>query len=284
MKALATSDSLGVFMREMEKYPLLTRQEEYDLAVKHYEDGDLQAANALVVSNLRFVVKIASEYRSYGFHMMDLVQEGTVGLMRAVKKFNPYRGYRLISYAVWWIRVRIQNHIMRFWSNVRIGTTQSQRKLFQKIEGARRKLGIKAGRMEDEDISRLADHFGVTEDEISSMQTRISARDASLSLSPSEDDSPTYADAISDPSQDQERLLGELEFSAAARKSLREAMKRLSEREKKVIDERFLLEKPRKLAEIARDLGVSQERVRQIQCVAVEKLRKAMRRTPELRQ
>ena len=284
MKALATSDSLGVFMREMEKYPLLTRQEEYDLAVKHYEDGDLQAANALVVSNLRFVVKIASEYRSYGFHMMDLVQEGTVGLMRAVKKFNPYRGYRLVSYAVWWIRVRIQNHIMRFWSNVRIGTTQSQRKLFQKIEGARRKLGIKAGRMEDEDISRLADHFGVTEDEISSMQTRISARDVSLSLSPSEDDSPTYADAISDPSQDQERLLGELEFSAAARKSLRQAMKKLSEREKKVIDERFLLEKPRKLAEIARDLGVSQERVRQIQCGAVEKLRKAMRRTPGLRQ
>lgn len=284
MKALATSDSLGVFMREMEKHPLLTRQEEYDLAVKHYEDGDLQAANALVVSNLRFVVKIASEYRSYGFHMMDLVQEGTIGLMRAVKKFNPYRGYRLISYAVWWIRVRIQNHIMRFWSNVRIGTTQSQRRLFQKIEGARRKLGIKAGRMEDEDISRLADHFGVTEDEISGMQTRISARDASLSQSPSEDDSSTYADAISDPSQDQERLLGELEFSTAARKSLREAMERLSEREKKVIDERFLLEKPRKLAEIARDLGVSQERVRQIQCGAVEKLRKAMRRTPGLRQ
>ena len=138
--------------------------------------------------------------------------------------------------------------------------------------------------MEDEDIGRLADHFGVTEDEISSMQTRISARDISLSQSPSEDDSSTYADAISDPSQDQERLLGELEFSAVARKSLREAMERLSEREKKVIDERFLLEKPRKLAEIARDLGVSQERVRQIQCGAVEKLRKAMRRTPGLRQ
>lgn len=284
MKALATSDSLGVFMREMEKYPLLTKREEYDLAVKHYEDGDLQAANTLVVSNLRFVVKVASEYRSYGFQMMDLVQEGTIGLMRAVKKFNPYRGYRLISYAVWWIRVRIQNHIMRFWSNVRIGTTQSQRRLFHKIEGARRKLGIKAGRMEDEDISRLADHFGVTEEEISGMRTRISARDASLSQGPSEDGSPTYADAISDPSQDQERLLGELEFSDSARKSLREAMERLSERERKVIDERFLLENPRKLAEIARDLGVSQERVRQIQCGAVEKLRKAMRRTPGLRQ
>ena len=284
MKAVATSDSLGVFMREMEEYPLLTREEEYDLAVKHYEEGDLQAANALVVSNLRFVVKIASEYRSYGFHVMDLIQEGAMGLMRAVKKFNPYRGYRLISYAVWWIRVRIQNHIMRFWSNVKIGTTQSQRRLFQKIEGARRKLGIKAGRMEDEDISRLADHFGVNEDEISRMQTRISSRDVSLSLSPSDDDSATLADTMSDPSENQEQLLGELEFSAAAAKSLGEEMEKLPERERKVINERFLLEKPRKLAEIARDLGVSQERVRQIQCGAVEKLRKAMRRQPELRQ
>ena len=284
MKAVATSDSLGVFMREMERYPLLTREEEYDLAVRHYEEGDLRAANALVVSNLRFVVKIASEYRSYGFQMMDLVQEGTIGLMRAVKKFNPHRGYRLISYAVWWIRVRIQNHIMRFWSNVRIGTTQAQRRLFQKIEGARRKLGIKAGRMEDEDIGRLADHFGVTEEEISSMRTRVSARDASLSRGPSDDGSATPADMISDPSENQEQRLGEIEFAAAASESLGEALGKLSERERKVIDERFLLEEPRKLAEIARDLGVSQERVRQIQCGAVEKLRKAMRRKPELRQ
>lgn len=283
MKALATSDSLGVFMREMEKYPLLTREEEYDLAVKHYEEGDLRAANALVVSNLRFVVKVASEYRSYGFQMMDLVQEGAVGLMRAVKKFNPYRGYRLISYAVWWIRVRIQNHIMRFWSNVKIGTTQSQRRLFHKIEGARRKLGIGAGRMEDEDIGRLADHFGVGEEEISLMQTRVSARDASLSRSPSDDDSTAPADMISDPSENQEQLLGEIQFSAAASESLGEGLGKLSDRERKVINERFLLEKPRKLAEIARNLGVSQERVRQIQCGAVEKLRKAMRRNPGLR-
>ena len=125
----------------------LKRGRVHALAVRYYETEDLEAANKLVVSNLRFVVKIASEYRSYVFPMMDLVQEGSIGLMRAVKKFDPYKGYRLISYAVWWIRVRIQNHIMKFWSNVKIGTTQSQRKLFQRIEGAKRRLGITAARM-----------------------------------------------------------------------------------------------------------------------------------------
>ena len=149
--AVATCDSLSVFMREMEKHPLLSKEEEYTLAVRYYENGDLEAANKLVVSNLRFVVKIASEYGSYGFPMMDLIQEGSIGLMRAVKKFDPYKGYKLISYAVWWIRVRIQNHIMKFWSNVKIGTTQSQRKLFQRIEGAKRRLGITAARMEDDE-------------------------------------------------------------------------------------------------------------------------------------
>ncbi len=272
--AVATCDSLSVFMREMEKHPLLSKEEEYALAVKYYENEDLEAANKLVVSNLRFVVKIASEYRSYGFPMMDLVQEGSIGLMRAVKKFNPYRGYRLISYAVWWIRVRIQNHIMKFWSNVKIGTTQSQKKLFQRIEGAKRKLGITAASMEDDDISRLADHFGVKEEEISEMQVRASKRDLSLSESPAGDDSSaTYGEMLPDPSDNQEQVLGELGFDSLARENLREALGTLSERQKKVINERYFTESPRKLHEIARDLGVSQERVRQIQAESIGKLR-----------
>ena len=272
--AVATCDSLSVFMREMEKHPLLSKEEEYALAVRYYENEDLEAANKLVVSNLRFVVRIASEYRSYGFPMMDLVQEGSIGLMRAVQKFNPYKGYRLISYAVWWIRVRIQNHIMKFWSNVKIGTTQSQRKLFQRIEGAKRKLGITAASMEDDDISRLADHFGVKEEEISEMQVRASKRDLSLSESPAGDDSSaTYGDMLSDPSDNQEQVLGELVFDNLARENLREALETLSERQKKVINERYFTEPPRKLHEIARDLGVSQERVRQIQAESIGKLR-----------
>ena len=272
--AVATCDSLSVFMREMEKHPLLSKEEEYALAVRYYENEDLEAANKLVVSNLRFVVRIASEYRSYGFPMMDLVQEGSIGLMRAVQKFNPYRGYRLISYAVWWIRVRIQNHIMKFWSNVKIGTTQSQRRLFQRIEGAKRKLGITAAHMEDDDISRLADHFGVKEEEISEMQVRASKRDLSLSERPAGDDSSaTYGDMLSDPSDNQEQVLGELGFDSLARENLREALEMLSERQKKVINERYFTEPPRKLHEIAQDLGVSQERVRQIQAESIGKLR-----------
>lgn len=283
MKMVPAGGSFGVFMREMERHPLLTKEEEYDLAVKYYENGDLAAANALVVSNLRFVVRVASEYRSYGFHVMDLVQEGTVGLMHAVKKFNPYRGYRLLSYAVWWIRVRIQDHIMRFWSNVKIGTTKSQRKLFQKIEGAKRKLGIDGENLGDEDMARLADHFGVREEEISEMQARVSARDLSLFQSPSGNDSTTYEDMLEDPSKNPEELVGELRFNAAAKEVLREGLEKLSEREKKVINRRFLLETPSKLAEIGKDLGVSQERVRQIQSEALEKLRKNMRKKLEIR-
>ena len=272
--AVATCDSLSVFMREMEKHPLLSKEEEYALAVRYYENEDLEAANKLVVSNLRFVVRIASEYRSYGFPMMDLVQEGSIGLMRAVQKFNPYKGYRLISYAVWWIRVRIQNHIMKFWSNVKIGTTQSQRKLFQRIEGAKRKLGITAASMEDDDINRLADHFGVKEEEISEMQVRASKRDLSLSERTAGDDSSaTYGELLPDPSDNQEQVLGELRFDSLARENLREALKMLSERQKKVINERYFTEPPRKLHEIARDLGVSQERVRQIQAESIGKLR-----------
>ena len=271
--ALATCDSLSVFMREMEKHLLLSKEEEYALAVRYYENKDLEAANKLVVSNLRFVVKIASEYGSYGFPMMDLVQEGSIGLMRAVKKFDPYKGYRLISYAVWWIRVRIQNHIMKFWSNVKIGTTQSQRKLFQRIEGAKRRLGITAVRIEDDDISRLADHFGVNEEEISRMQTRVFRRDLSLSERPAGEDSATYGEMLPDLSDNQEQVLCELGFHNLAKENLREALGTLSARQVKVINERFFREPPRKLHEIARDLGVSQERVRQIQAKSVRKLR-----------
>lgn len=275
--AVATCDSLSVFMREMEKHPLLSKEEEHALAVRYYENEDIEAANKLVVSNLRFVVRIASEYISYGFPMMDLVQEGSIGLMRGVKKFNPYRGYRLISYAVWWIRVRIQNHIMKFWSNVKIGTTQSQRKLFQRIEGAKRKLGITAAHMEDDDISRLADHFGVKEGEISEMQIRASKRDLSLSERPAGgDSSATYGELLPDPSDNQEQVLGELGFDSLARENLREALETLSERQKKVITERYFTEPPRKLHEIALDLGVSQERVRQVQAESIGKLRERM--------
>ena len=140
MKTLALNSNLGAFMKEVERYPLLSRKEEFSLAVKHWETGDTESARALVNSNLRFVVRIAKSYASYDVSLMDLIQEGALGLMTAVKKFNPRRGYRLVSYAVWWIKARIHEHIMRFWSIVRIGSSRNERKLFQKIPAARRAL------------------------------------------------------------------------------------------------------------------------------------------------
>jgi len=145
MREVAVRDSLTIFLKEIEKYPILSREEENALAVRYYEDKDFEAARKLVVSNLRFVVKVASEYVTYGFPLLDLIQEGAIGLMQAVKKFNPYRGYRLISYAVWWIRARIHNFIMKSWSLVKIGTTQSQRKLFQKLGRGKKRLKIVKG-------------------------------------------------------------------------------------------------------------------------------------------
>ena len=162
---------------------------------------------------------------------------------------------------------------MKFWSNVKIGTTQSQRKLFQRIERAKRRLGITAARMEDDDISRLADHFGVNEEEISNMQTRVSGRDLSLSERPAGEDSATYGEMLHDPSDNQEQTLSELGFDSLAKDNLREALGALSARQAKVINERFLCEPPRKLHEIAGDLGISRERVRQIQAESIRKLK-----------
>ncbi len=277
MSTVAVSTPLNLFLKEADKHPLLSKQKEYDLAVDFYENKNLEAANNLVVSNLKFVVKIASEYKSYGFPLMDLVQEGILGLMHAVKKFNPYKGYRLLSYAVWWIRAKIHNHIMKFWSNVKIGTTQVQRKLFNKIEGAKRKLGLSSGELDDTDIQKIADHFSVEKKDVKSMQIRMSARDYSLDANKDEDGNTTYLDMVSDSSQNQESLVSELQFENIANKEIADAMKKLTKREQKIINERFMYETPRKLKDIGEELGISKERVRQIEAKALSKISKQVK-------
>jgi len=278
MKALALNTSLNMFLKEVDNYPLLSKQEEYDTAVNYYENGDLEAANKLVLSNLRFVIKIAGEYKSYGFPLMDLIQEGTIGLMRAVKKFNPYKGYRLISYAVWWIKARIYGHIMKFWSNVKIGTTQAQRKLFQKLGNAKRKLNIYSSRLNDEEVAKVAAHFGVKEKDVVEMELRHASRDFSLDQNiDSDDGSLNYIDILPDKGINQEQLVEEIEFSSVASEELKKGLENLNERERKVINERFYLENPRKLHEIGAEMGVSKERIRQIQKSALKKLQKNMK-------
>ena len=278
MKALALNTSMNLFLKEVENYPLLSKQEEYETAVNYHENGDLEAANKLVLSNLRFVMKIAGEYKSYGFPLMDLIQEGTIGLMHAVKKFDPYKGYRLISYAVWWIKARIHGHIMKFWSSVKIGTTQAQRKLFQKLGSAKRKLNISSSKLNEEEITKVAAHFGVKEKEVIEMELRHAARDFSLDQNVNGDDgSINYIDILPDKGINQEQIVENIEYNNIAHEELRKGMDNLNEREKKVINERFYLDNPRKLHEIGEELGVSKERVRQIEKSALAKLQKKMK-------
>lgn len=276
MQELALHDPLTVFLREIERYPVLTREEEYELAVRYYEDGDFEAAKKLVVSNLRFVVKIASEYLSYGFPLLDLVQEGTLGLMRAVKKFNPYKGYRLISYAVWWIRARIHNFIMKSWSIVKIGTTQAERKLFQKLNRAKRQLSIEGDGFADGDLKKVADLFDVKEKDVINMEMRMASRDFSLDTASSDDESLTYLDAIADYRENQEEIIESVQANELTQEGLQRGLQVLSSRERQVVEKRYFSDTPYKLRELSDELGISKERVRQIESQALKKLRKSI--------
>lgn len=274
MGAITKNSSFSLFLREIENHPVLDKEQEYDLAVKYYENNDLDAANQLVLSNLRFVVKIATEYKSYGFPLMDLVQEGTMGLMQAVKKFNPYSGYRLITYAVWWIKARIHNYIMKFWSNVKIGTTQAQRKMFQKLGSAKRKLNIDSEKLNKKDVDKIADHFGVRNKDVIEMEMRMSARDFSLdSKVDSEDDSFTYLDMMAGNEKNQEELLEEMQTESINEENLNRGLDKLNDRERTIIEERFLANKPKKLRELGEQFGVSKERIRQIEISALNKIK-----------
>ena len=276
MQEIAIRDSASLFLREVEKYPLLSREEEYKLALRHYEENDIEAARKLVVSNLRFVIKIANEYISYGFPVSDLIQEGTIGLMQAVKRFNPRKGYRLISYAVWWIKARIHNFIMSSWSLVKIGTTQAQRKLFQKIENAKKKLNIEKDKLEPEDLRSVADSFGVREKDVLAMEIRIASRDFSLDKHIGDDGSLTYVDSLPDYRKNQQEIVEQREAEELTYEALRRGLDKLSEKQRYVIEGRFISSPPKKLRELGQDLGVSKERVRQIETEALNKIRSVM--------
>jgi RNA polymerase sigma-32 factor len=274
MREIAVRDSLAIFLKEVENYPVLSREEERALAVKYYEEKDYDSARRLVVSNLRFVVKIASEYVSYGFPLVDLIQEGAVGLMQAVKKFNPYKGYRLISYAVWWIRARIHNFIMRSWSLVKIGTTQAQRKLFQKLGRGKKQLKIDEGEeLDDKNLSRLAHLFGVKEDDVIGMEMRMASRDFSLDQASSDNQNITYLDSISDYRPNHEEIIESVQTKELVQKGLQYGLDHLSPRERYVIEKRYLTVPNIKLKDLGEELDISKERVRQIETQALKKLR-----------
>ena len=268
-----TTDTFEHYMVQVNRFDLLSAEQEYDLAVRHIQDGDMDAAHRLVCANLRFVVKVANEYRGYGLRLLDLVQEGNVGLMMAVKKFDPSRGTRLITYAVWWIRAYIQNYIMRSWSLVKIGTTQMQKKLFFKLAQTRNALLNQTGSEDIEDIARELD---VNQEIVVEMSQRMGRRDASLDVELTEGEGYTLLHTLPDKADNQETLLLANEERRLNTERTQAALSILNPRERNIIKQRILADPPSTLQDIAEQYGVSRERIRQIEQNALQKLRKAM--------
>lgn len=264
------SDSFEHYMTEINRFDLLSREEEYALAAEYRRRGDLVAAHRLICANLRFVVKIAQEYRSYGMRLLDLIQEGNIGLMMAVKKFDPEKGIRLISYAVWWIRAYIQNFIVRSWSLVKIGTTQAQKKLFYKLNQTRAAVLRLTGQ---EDQAEVARQLEVRDVEVEEMAMRMAARDASLDVALSEGNDYTLLDVLPDERENQEEILLRTEEETLLSIRIGRALAILNERERRIVQDRILTDRPRTLQELADDYGISRERVRQLEKSALEKIR-----------
>ena len=270
MDVPAVTGTLDRYMAEISRFSILTADEEFRLAVRLKKYNDMEAAEKLVVSNLRFVVKIAHEYRNYGLKLADLVQEGNIGLMHAVKKFDPYKGYRLISYAVWWIRAYIQNYIIKSWSLVKIGTTQAQRKLFFKLSQARKKLeGLSEKRPE---FAEIAATLGVRPDEIEQMEMRMSGRDLSLDAGVGEDGESTHMDYLTYDGEDQETALIRKEEMELVQRNIAGALTGLNEKEVFIIQNRVMADIPLTLQAIGDRYHITRERARQIEKQALRKL------------
>jgi RNA polymerase sigma-32 factor len=267
-------NSLESYLTQINQFPLLTQEEEFKLATRYRKDNDIEAAQKLITSNLRFVVKVAFEYKSYEVKLLDLIQEGNIGLMMAVKKFDPYKGYRFISYAIWWIRAYIQNFIIKTWSLVKIGTTQAQKKLFYKIGKVRKALESDPDNEKKYDV--LADDLDVAKEEIMEMEQRMSARDLSLDAPFDEDHELTPLDLLQDGSVNQEEALIVEQEKKILETEVLDAMRRLNEKEAFIIRNRIMAESPLTLQEIGDHLRLSRERVRQIESEALKKLRKEM--------
>ena len=267
------TDSLRLYMNEIRRFPLLSEEDEHRYAVSFFEDKQLAAAHTLITSNLRFVVKVAYEFRHYGLKMLDLIQEGNIGLMMAVRKFNPHKGVRLISYAVWWIKAYIQNHIISSWSLLKIGTTQAQRKLFFKLRQARNALvGTDT---ESEDVMTAAQSLRVSEQEFSEMEQRMQG-DCSLNAEIPGSDGATALESLADDRLNQEELLATLQESQNLQQKVAGVVSQLNEKERYIIAQRITADEPMTLQEIASHFSISRERVRQIEEGALRKTKQAL--------
>lgn len=266
-------DGFEHYMAQVNRFELLTAEEEFELATRFQHEGDLDAAHRLVCANLRFVVKVALEYRGYGLRLLDLVQEGNIGLMQAVRKFDPERGLRLITYAVWWIRAYIQNYIMKSWSLVKIGTTQAQKKLFYKLAQTRKALRNLTG---DDSATGIAEELDVDETAVDEMSLRMGHRDLSLDAELAEGEDYTLLDTLPDRRINQELALIGREERRLLSERTQAALAGLPDRERRIVEQRVLCDEPRTLQELADEYGISRERVRQLEQNALRRLKTAL--------
>jgi RNA polymerase sigma-32 factor len=275
---LTAESGLTRYLEEIRRFPMLEPQEEYMLAKSWREHGDREAAHKLVTSHLRLVAKIAMGYRGYGLPIAEVISEGNVGLMQAVKRFEPEKGFRLATYAMWWIKASIQEYILRSWSLVKMGTTANQKKLFFNLRKAKSKVSaLEEGDMRPDQVKLIAKRLGVGEQDVIDMNRRLGG-DASLNTPIREDgDSGEWQDWLVDDAPSQERLLAESEELDNRRKALGEALTVLNDRERRIFEARRLSDDPITLEELAEEFGVSRERVRQIEVRAFEKVQNAVK-------
>ncbi|MGP1257061.1 MAG: RNA polymerase sigma factor RpoH [Kiloniellales bacterium] len=273
-----SENNLGRYLQDIRKFPMLEANEEYMLAKRWAEREEVDAAHKLVTSHLRLVAKIAMGYRGYGLPLSELISEGNVGMMQAVKRFDPERGFRLATYAMWWIRAAIQEYILHSWSLVKMGTTAAQKKLFfnlRKLKGQMQ--AIEEGDLKPEQVKRIAEQLDVPEQDVVSMNRRLAAPDHSLNAPLRVDGDGEWQDWLMDETDSQEIRLAESEELGKRRELLTKAMETLNDRERHILTERRLTENPTTLEDLSQEYGISRERVRQIEVRAFEKLQKSIR-------
>jgi RNA polymerase sigma-32 factor len=279
LSVMSPDGGLSRYLSEIRKFPMLAKDEEFMLAKRWQEHEDPDAAHRLVTSHLRLVAKIAMGYRGYGLPIGEVISEGNVGLMQAVKKFDPDKGFRLATYAMWWIRASIQEYILRSWSLVKMGTTAAQKKLFFNLRKAKSEISaLQEGDMHPDQVSVIATKLGVLNEEVISMNRRLSGGDASLNSPMRADSESEWQDwLVDDKTPSQETVVADSQEKSIRMSLLEEAMTELTDRERHILTERRLKDEPTTLEDLASQYGVSRERVRQIEVRAFEKLQKSMK-------
>jgi len=277
LPVLSGEGGLSLYLAQIKKFPMLDAEEEYMLAKSWKERGNLKSAHKLVTSHLRLVAKIAMGYRGYGLPVSELISEGNIGLMQAVKKFDPDKGFRLATYAMWWIKAGIQEYVLRSWSLVKMGTTAAQKKLFFNLKKIKQQIApTQEGDLKKEQVKEISDRLGVKSEEVISMNRRMMGQEKSLNDPVQSGEKSEWQDWVVDENMDQELYVSQKQELDEKKLLLRDAIKILNDREKKIIEARKLSNNPKTLDELSKKYKISRERIRQIENKAFEKLQKAM--------